>query len=345
MPDLPVRVDLRQLRTQAKELLKQARGGDDAALARIEAVSDELMLASAQLAIAREYGFPSWTRLKTEVERRELLNRRDLAGLRALLDEHPELAVESLEHWCDHKRGATPLGYMAMLRFDAPRLGLPPVADGIDEVTRMLVEHGAPVEGEPDDRETPLITAASYGDAEVARVLIEAGADIDALAADDSGGVPGGSALLHAGVFGNTEVVDVLAAAGARVRSVVEAAAVGDIDAWLTAETRFEERVRAMTMAAGHDRVSVIEQLLAAGTPVDAVDAWGFSALRAAAENGHPASVQLLLAAGADPNQRDPDENLTPLERFRRNDPDEHPARAARHEQVEQLLEAAAAER
>jgi ankyrin repeat protein len=333
MPDLPVRVDLRQLRTQAKDLLKQARGGDDAALARIEAVSDELMLASAQLAIAREYGFPSWTRLKTEVERRELLNGRDLTGLRALLDEHPELAVESLEHWCDHPRGATPLGYMAMLRFDASRLGLPPVADGVGAVARMLVERGALVEGDPDDRETPLITAASYGDAEVARVLIEAGADIDAVAADDSGGVPGGSALLHAGVFGITEVVDMLAGAGARVRSIVEAAAVGDIDHWLTAETPLEIRVRAMTMAAGHNRVTVIQQLLAAGTPVDAVDDWGYSALRAAAENGHPASVQLLLAAGADPNQRDPDENLTPLERSRR------------HEQVQQLLEAAAAER
>ena len=343
MPDLPVRVDLRQLRTQAKELLKEARGGDDAALARIGVISDELMLASAQLAIAREYGFPAGP-AETEVERRELLNRRDVAGLRALLDEHPELAVESLEHWCDHRRGATPLGYMAMLRFDAPRLGLPPVADGIDEVARMLVERGAPVEGDPDDRETPLITAASYGDAEVALVLIEAGADIDAVAADDSGGVPGGSALLHAGVFGNTEVVDVLAAAGARVRSVVEAAAVGDIDAWLTAETPLEERVRAMTMAAGHDRVRVIEQLLAAGTPVDAVDAWGSSALRAAAENGHPASVQLLLAAGADPNQRDPDENLTPLERSRRQETYDDTS-SARHEQVQQLLEAAAVER
>jgi uncharacterized protein len=344
MPDLPVRVDLRQLRTQAKDLLKEARGGDDAALARIEAVSDKLILASAQLAIAREYGFPSWTRLKAEVERRELLNRRDLTGLRALLDEHPELAVESLEHWCDHKRGATPLGYMAMLRFDASRLGLPPVADGVGAVARMLVERGAPVEGDPDDRETPLITAASYGDAEVARVLIEAGADIDAVAADDSGGVPGGSALLHAGVFGFTEVVDMLAAAGARVRSIVEAAAVGDIDRWLAAETPIEKRVRAMTMAAGHNRVVVIQQLLAAGTPVDAVDAWGYSALRAAAENGHPASVQLLLAAGADPNQRDPDENLTPLERSRRHDAHAHRARA-RHEQVQQLLEAAAAGR
>ena len=32
----------------------------------------------------------------------------------------------------------------------------------------MLLAAGAPVDGEPDAQETPLITAASYGDAEVA---------------------------------------------------------------------------------------------------------------------------------------------------------------------------------
>jgi hypothetical protein len=339
MPDLPARPDLRQLRTQAKELLKAARSGDGDAVARIEAVSDRPMLVSAQLAVARAYGFPSWPRLKAEVERRELLNRRDVPSLRALLDEHPELAVDKLEHWCDHKRGATPLGYMAMLRFDAGRLGLPRVMPGTGAVARMLVDAGAPVEGDPGDRETPLITAASYGDAEVARVLIDAGADIEATAADDAGGVPGGSVLLHAAVFGNTEVVDLLAAAGARIEGIVEAAAVGNVDDWLSENTSLDERVRALTMAAGHDRVEVIEQLLAAGTPVDALDAWGSSALRSAAENGHPASVRTLLAAGADPEQRDPAENLTPLERSRRR-VSEHGSSPG-HEEVQQLLEAA----
>jgi uncharacterized protein len=340
MPDLPVRVDFRQLRIQAKDLLREARAGDPGALERIEAVCDRLILASAQLAVAREYGFPSWRRLKAEVDRREHLNRRDLRGLRALFDEQPELAVDKLEHWCDHRHGATPLGYVAMLRFDAPRLGIEPVQNGVTEVARLLVARGAPVEGDPDDRETPLITAASYGDADVARVLIEAGADVDALAAVDSGGIPGGSALLHAGVFGNTDVVDVLAAAGAQVRSIVEAAAVGDIDGWLTEETPLNERVRALTMAAGHDRTAVIEQLLAAGTPVDAVDAWGYSALRAAAENGRPASVRLLLAAGADPNQRDADEQLTPLEWSRRQHSRDEATRARRMH-VGDLLESA----
>jgi ankyrin repeat protein len=72
------------------------------------------------------------------------------------------------------------------------------------------------VDGDPGDSETPLITAASYGDAEVAKVLIEAGADVDARSAPDSGGVPGGSALLHAAVFGMTDVLDLLVAAGRR---------------------------------------------------------------------------------------------------------------------------------
>ena len=43
---------------------------------------------------------------------------------------------------------------------------------GTGEVARMLLAAGAPVDGEPDEQETPLITAASYGDAEVALVLI-----------------------------------------------------------------------------------------------------------------------------------------------------------------------------
>jgi ankyrin repeat protein len=60
-----------------------------------------------------------------------------------------------------------------------------------------------------------------------------------------------------------------------------------------------DQCVRALTMAAGHDRVAVIEALLEAGTPVNAVDAWGSTALQAATENGRTASVAALAAAGA----------------------------------------------
>src|SRR5262249_49808984 len=72
MPSLPTHPDLDQLRRQAKELVVAAQAGDTAAIARIRAVSDELTLAAAQLALAREYGFASWPRLKDEVDARTL---------------------------------------------------------------------------------------------------------------------------------------------------------------------------------------------------------------------------------------------------------------------------------
>ncbi|MDQ2789571.1 MAG: hypothetical protein M3Y73_07645 [Actinomycetota bacterium] len=107
MPDLPSRPDLGQLRRQAKELLRAAQRDDTRAVARLHAVSDHLILSSALLAVAREYGFASWAKLKAEVTRREILDTRDVTRLTALLAQHPELAVQPMLHWCDHPRGAT----------------------------------------------------------------------------------------------------------------------------------------------------------------------------------------------------------------------------------------------
>ena len=306
MPALPARSDLEQLRRQVKDLLRAARNGDADALGRLRAVSDRLTLASAQLALAREYGFASWPKLKAEVERRTILDGREVARLRSLLADDPTLASIKLEHWRDHPKGAEPLGYIAMLRFDAARLGLSRDLPGTGDVARALLEAGAPVDGDPAAPETPLITAASYGDADVARVLVEAGADLEARAVPHAGGVPGGTALLHAAVFGMTDVLDVLAAAGAEAHSIEEAAAVGDLDGWLTIDTPLEARIRALVMAADHQRLDVIDRLVEAGTPVDAVDQeFGRQALRLAAQNGRPAAVRGLLAHGADPNLRD----------------------------------------
>jgi uncharacterized protein len=314
MPDLPARSDLGQLRRQAKDLLRAARAADADALRRIGAVSDQLVLASAQLAVAREYGFASWPKLKTEVLRRVVLDSGDPARLRALLGEEPQEAVRAMEHWRDHPKGASPLGYVAMLRYDTSRRVWRDVA-GAGDLARALIEAGAPVDGEPGDPETPLITAASYGDAAVAQVLIEAGADLQAHAAPNAGGVPGGTALLHAAVFGMTAVIDVLVAAGARPASIEEAAAAGDVSGHLTPRVPLQARVRALVMAADHERLEVIDQLLAAGTPVDATDAqWGRQALCVAAENGRVASVEHLLAHGADPNLRDPQHQRTALD-------------------------------
>jgi Family of unknown function (DUF5990)/Domain of unknown function (DUF5655) len=83
MPQLPGRPDIDQLRRQARELQRAALDGDAGALRRLGAVSDKVTLSAAQLALAREYGFPSWRRLADEVERRRALRSeppRDVPG-------------------------------------------------------------------------------------------------------------------------------------------------------------------------------------------------------------------------------------------------------------------------
>ncbi len=94
MSDLPAAPSLEQLRKQAKDLLRAARAGEPAALARLGAgdaplppaarpgepagdaplppaarPGDAPRLSAAQRAIAREYGFASWPRLRAYVER------------------------------------------------------------------------------------------------------------------------------------------------------------------------------------------------------------------------------------------------------------------------------------
>ncbi len=223
MPALPPRLSLEQVRRLAKDLLRDLKDGDRAAIRRLAVVSAPSTLAGAQLAIAREYGFPSWARLKRDVELREILDSLDVGRLRALVAEEPDLASTTMEHWVDHPAGASPLGYVAMLRYDTTR-GIWREVDGAGAIAGILVAAGAPVDGQKGVPETPLITAASYGDAGVARVLIGAGADLEARASDVAGGVPGGTALLHAAVFGMSDVVDVLVEAGARIEDAIRRA-------------------------------------------------------------------------------------------------------------------------
>lgn len=306
-------VDLEQLRRQAKDLLRAAKRGDATALTRIGAVSDRLILATAQLALAREFGFESWAKLKLEVERRQILDALDATGLRGLLVAHPELAVQKMQGWRDHPRnprGLTPLGYLAAMPFDTVRKVWRIIA-GTGPLARELLWAGAPVDGAPGDPETPLMTAASYGNTEVAKVLVEAGASLTATASPQAGGVPNGTALRHAVVFGMTEVVEVLLAAGAS--DLVHSAATGSVAGMLTAATSEADRVAALRIAAEHGQLEVIDDLLAAGTPIDGVDRDGSTALHAAAYHGQGNGVRHLLDRGADPTRRDTRFDSPPL--------------------------------
>jgi hypothetical protein len=71
--------NLEQQRKLAKDLIRAARHGDPAALARIRAVRPDaavpprsLKLADAQLAVAREGGFESWEKLVADLQERDV---------------------------------------------------------------------------------------------------------------------------------------------------------------------------------------------------------------------------------------------------------------------------------
>jgi ankyrin repeat protein len=274
---------------------------------------------------------------KVDRELYEVLEHGDLTELRARLRADPGLAAREMPPFPGHRHGASPLSFVAMLRYDAPG-GVWREVPGTGRLAETLIEAGAPIEGLPGDAETPLMTAASYGDVEVATVLIEAGARLEATAAPEAGGVPGGTPLLHAAVFGMTGVVDVLVAAGAVVPDLVLAAAAG-IDERFTGTVPPQEGVLALMMAADHERLTVIDRLVAAGVGVESVDpVWGRHPLRLAAGSGRSRSVRKLLELGADPMARD-GEGHTALD-ICRAEAATHPGFAAseRYAEIEALL-------
>ncbi|QYO63538.1 ankyrin repeat domain-containing protein [Leptolyngbya sp. 7M] len=85
------------------------------------------------------------------------------------------------------------------------------------EVVKVLIDAGTDLSVTDDPKFsnyhgwTPLMTAACYGRVEIARILIEAGAKIDAR--DKSGKTP----LIIAAEFGSVGVVDLLVQAGAKI--------------------------------------------------------------------------------------------------------------------------------
>src|SRR5262249_47120037 len=112
--ELPARPSLDSLRKQAKKLARDATTGDGDAVARVHAqlpravlpLSQPLSHRDAQLVIAREYGFPGWSDLKAEVEKRRggalhwaaaqakvAIHDRNADRLRALLAEYPALVT------------------------------------------------------------------------------------------------------------------------------------------------------------------------------------------------------------------------------------------------------------
>lgn len=193
MSRLPANASLEQLRNQAKSLLKSIQNGDSDSAERIrthlprahglspeQILASSLLLTEAQLVVAREYGFPSWPRLKAHVEAlasalphqadpeqvvssfKTAVRGGDAVAVRNLLEGHEFLREEIDSPWFD---------------FDAPALNI--AASRQDRpMIEVLLDFGA----NPDVRSqwwaggfSPL----SQSNPETAELLIARGATVD----------------------------------------------------------------------------------------------------------------------------------------------------------------------
>ena len=157
-----------------------------------------------------------------------------------------------------------------------------PMADaamrGDAEAVRALLADGADVNAAHGDGMTALHWAALNGNAEIARLLIGAGAVLGA------GTRLGAHTPLHvAARAGHGEIVEILAGAGADAAALTETGAAP------------------LHFAAAAGDVRAVTAVLEHGAPVDALEPeWGQTPLMFAAALGRTEAVVALLEAGAD---------------------------------------------
>lgn len=255
-PELPARPSLEWLHKTAKDRLAEMREADPRA-----------KLAQAQLAVAREHGFPSWRKLKAHVERleswrqspeREQLLARFLGqvgagrhdAVRAMLAAIPGLvnAVGPHPYW-----GGRPQALHVAIETKRP------------EMVRLLLDHGADVDGSNDeyDHWSPLMLAVKQKLPDVRDELLARGARV-----------------------GLSEAL--MLADDARVEALLAAGSLPDI-----APNRGSILAFARTPFA-------IDRLIELGAPVDTTDRWGATPMEAMSRlgaRGRPL-VERLIARG-----------------------------------------------
>lgn len=145
-----------------------------------------------------------------------------------------------------------------------------------DAVVRAL-RAGVPAEAADGDGQTALYVAAAQDRPVMVRLLLAAGADPDRASGADGAELP----LCGAALWGHTEVMRALLAAGARP------------------DLEEDGGVRALTWACRQGRADAVELLLANGADPDLPGPGAEPPLVTAARRGSPSSVRALLRHGA----------------------------------------------
>ncbi len=324
---LSARINLEQSRKQAKDLVKAFKAGDAEALDRIRwnhprfrGLTDaqirarKFALADAQLVIARLHYLESWPKLLEHIDALNSEDPRvmrfeaaadaiitgDVPTLRSLLREHPRLVHER----STRAHRAPLLHYVAANGVEDYRQLSPKNAL---EVATILLDAGAEVDAATEvygGGSTALGLVATSSPPRRASVQIPL---IDLLlerGAAIDGVKPGGS-IVEAALANNCpEAAVALADRGASVEDVVVAAGIGRLDLVRRLRERAskEQLEHALIMAARYGRTDIVRYLLDAGVDVAASD--GMTALHWAAGSGDLAMVELLIERGAPLEQK-----------------------------------------
>jgi hypothetical protein len=324
---LSPRINLEQSRKQAKDLVKAFKAGDPEVLDRIRwnhprfrGLTDaqiqkrKFALADAQLVIARLHYIESWPKLLQHIDALKEQDPRvmrfeaaadaiiagDVPKLRALLRDHPSLVHER----STRAHRAPLLHYVAANGVEDYRQVSPKNAV---EVAEVLLDAGAEVDATTEvysGGSTALGLVATSTPPRHAGVQIPV---IDLLlehgAAID--GVKPGDSTVRAALANNCpEAAVALVERGARVENVVVAAGVGQLDLVrrLADGATKEQLEKALIMAARYGRSDVLKYLLDKGVDVAASD--GMTALHWAAGGGDLDVIKLLIQRGAPLEQK-----------------------------------------
>ena len=241
----------------------------------------------------------------------------DVATLRSLLREHPELirAVSTRRH------RATLLHYVAANGVEDGRQKTP--QNAVD-VAKLLLDAGAEVDALGDmygakcTTLSMLVSSCHPAEAGVQGALAETLLDYGA--AFEGAGSNGQSALLTALAFGYLDTAETLARRGAPVENLAAVAGLGRLDdvARLLPESDLQSRHIALALAAQHGHTEVVRLLLDSGEDPSRYNPEGFHShstpLHQAVWSSHLDVVKLLVERGARVDVRDTVHQGTPLD-------------------------------